>query len=84
MGGGREGQEAGDVYIPLADSCGCMAEINTIFSSNYPSIKNKYINNVNCKTSKQKYCTVYVKCVKGVLKVLISKRKKESSSCSLP
>ena len=39
-------------------------------------IKNKYINNVNCKTCKHKYCTIYVKSVKGVLKVLSSKRKK--------
>ena len=32
MGGRWEGaSRAGDVYIPLADSCGCMAEINTIF-----------------------------------------------------
>ena len=30
MGGGREVQEGGDICIPVADSCGCMAETNTI------------------------------------------------------
>ena len=29
-GGGREVQEGGDTCIPVADSCGCMAETNTI------------------------------------------------------
>ena len=30
VGGGREVQERGDICIPVADSCGCMAETNTI------------------------------------------------------
>ena len=30
-GDGREVQEGGDVCIPMADSCCCMAEANTIF-----------------------------------------------------
>ena len=30
VGGGREVQEGGDICIPVADSCGCMAETNTI------------------------------------------------------
>ena len=29
MGSGREGQEGGDMCVPLADSCWCMAETNT-------------------------------------------------------
>ena len=29
-GGGREGQEGGDICTPMADSCWCMAETNTI------------------------------------------------------
>ena len=29
-GGGREVQEEGDTCIPMADSCWCMAESNTI------------------------------------------------------
>ena len=27
---GREAQEGGDICIPMADSCECMAETNTI------------------------------------------------------
>ena len=27
---GREGQEGGDVCVPVADSCGCKAETNTV------------------------------------------------------
>ena len=30
VGGGREVQERGDICIPVADSCWCMAETNTI------------------------------------------------------
>ena len=40
MGGGREVQDRGNVCIPVADSCGGMAESNTVLSSNHPSIKN--------------------------------------------
>jgi len=29
VGGGREVQEGGDIYIPVADPCWCMAESNT-------------------------------------------------------
>ena len=29
-GGGREFQEGGDIGIPMADSCWCLAETNTI------------------------------------------------------
>ena len=29
-GSGREGQEGGDICVPMTDSCGCMAESNTI------------------------------------------------------
>ena len=29
-GGGREVQEGGDICIPMADSCWCVAETNTI------------------------------------------------------
>ena len=29
VGGEREGQEAGDMCIPMADLCCCMAETNT-------------------------------------------------------
>ena len=29
-GGGRELHQGGDICVPVADSCGCMAETNTI------------------------------------------------------
>ena len=49
-GGGREVPEGGHTCIPMADSCWCMAETNTILKSNYPPIKNKYLwKNVNVK-----------------------------------
>ena len=46
MGGGdgREVQEGGDIYIPMADSYPCMAETNIILKSNYPPIKNNFKN----------------------------------------
>ena len=28
MGSGREAEEEGNMYIPMADSCQCMAETN--------------------------------------------------------
>ena len=33
VGDGREVQEGGDIYIPMADSCCCMAETNTTLLS---------------------------------------------------
>ena len=42
-GGGKKVPEWGGIVIPMADSCGCLAETNTILYSNYSSIKNKYI-----------------------------------------
>ena len=30
VGGGREVQDRGDIGIPMADSCWCMAEVNTV------------------------------------------------------
>ena len=36
VGGGREVQ-GGNICIPMADSCWCMAETNTILESSYPS-----------------------------------------------
>ena len=30
VAGGREVQDRGDICIPMANSCGCMAETNTI------------------------------------------------------
>ena len=42
VGDGREGQEEGDICIPVADSCWCMAETNTTMQSNHPPIKNKF------------------------------------------
>ena len=41
-GGGREVQEGGDICIPTADSCWCVADIYTILQSNYPLIKNNF------------------------------------------
>ena len=38
-GGGRGVQEGGDLCIPSADSCCCMARTITILLSNYPLIK---------------------------------------------
>ena len=40
-GGGLEG---GDMCVPMADSCWCVAETNTILRSNHPPVKNKFIN----------------------------------------
>ena len=37
--GGREAQKGGDICVPTADPCLCLAEINTILYSKYPSIK---------------------------------------------
>ena len=39
VGGGGEVQEGGDMC--MADSCWCMAEMNTTLQSNYPPIKKK-------------------------------------------
>ena len=41
--GRKEVQEGGDICIPIADSCWCMAETNTTLLSNYPPIKNKLV-----------------------------------------
>ena len=41
MGDGREAQEGGEICMLTVGSCRCMAEVNTISYSNYPSIKNK-------------------------------------------
>ena len=41
VGGGREVQEGGNMWIPMTDSRCCMAETNTALYSNYPSVKNK-------------------------------------------
>ena len=38
----KEGQDGGDVCIPMVDSYWCMAETNTILQNNCPSIKNKF------------------------------------------
>ena len=40
-GGGRGVQEGGDMCIPMADSCWCMAKAIRILKSNYPTIKNR-------------------------------------------
>ena len=39
----EEGQDGGDVCIPMVDSYWCMAETNTILQNNCPSIKNKFL-----------------------------------------
>ena len=39
VGDEREVQEGGDTYVPVADSCWCMAEANTMLWSNYPPIR---------------------------------------------
>ena len=39
--GGRDVHVEGDMGKPMADSCWCLVETNTILKSNYPSIKNK-------------------------------------------
>ena len=49
VGGGREVQGGGDICIPMADSCWCMAETNqhckTIFLQlKINELKNKYCN----------------------------------------
>ena len=43
MGGGKEVQEGGGIWIDTADLCWCMAETNTILQINYPPNKNKLI-----------------------------------------
>ena len=42
MGGGREVHEGGDIYVPMADSCWCVAETNTILKSNYSPTENNF------------------------------------------
>ena len=49
--GGREVKKGGDLCIPMADSCCCKAETNTVLYSNYPPIKNKYIFFLKKKTA---------------------------------
>ena len=39
LGDGREVQGGGDICIPMADSCWCMAETHRILQSNYSPIK---------------------------------------------
>ena len=41
--GGREVQEGGVIYTPMANSCQYMAAIKPILYSNYPSIKNEFL-----------------------------------------
>ena len=43
LGSGRGLQEGEDIGIPLADSCGCMAETNTNIVKQLSFNKNKYI-----------------------------------------
>ena len=38
-GCGSDVQEGGDIGVPVADSCRCLTETNTILYSTYPSIK---------------------------------------------
>ena len=42
-GSGRKVQVGGDMGKPMADSCWCLVEMNTILWSNHPSIKNTWI-----------------------------------------
>ena len=42
VGGGGKIQEGGDMCIPMAESCWCMAKTNIILQSNYPPTKNKF------------------------------------------
>ena len=39
VGGGREFQEGGDLCVPVAASCWCMAKTSTILYSNYLPVK---------------------------------------------
>ena len=43
LGSGRELQEGEDICIPMADSCGCMAETNTHIVKQLSFNRNKYI-----------------------------------------
>ena len=45
MGGGREDQDRGGLHVPVADSCCCVADINTILQSSYPPITKKFFFN---------------------------------------
>ena len=45
MGGGREDQDGGDIYIHIADSCCCSAETNNSVKQLYSNLKKK--NNLN-------------------------------------
>ena len=38
-GGGKKVQEGGDICIPMADSCSCVAETNTALQSSHLSFK---------------------------------------------
>ena len=53
MGGGREVHEGGDIYVPMADSCWCVAETNTILKSNYSPTENNFFFNCNVLSSRQ-------------------------------
>ena len=44
VGGGRGVQEGGDICIPVADSCWCVAKTITILLSNYPLILKTLLN----------------------------------------
>ena len=53
-GGRREAQEGRDLRIPMAYSCWCFGETNTILESNYPLIKNKFRKEKAKKKKKKK------------------------------
>jgi hypothetical protein len=45
VGGRREAQERGNIYIFMADSCCCRTETNTTPQSNYSPMKSRLRNN---------------------------------------
>jgi len=51
VGDGREFQKAGDICVPMADSCWGLTENKKILESNFPSIK-KLINRKSLISSK--------------------------------
>ena len=50
--GGREVKDEGDTCIPMADSCGCVAEANTTLWRNFPSTKTKLRKTVESHSNK--------------------------------
>ena len=61
-GGGKEVRGGRDICIPMADSCWCLEETNTVLWSNLSSIKNKFKNLKKKMKSEKKMYDVPTMC----------------------